>query len=175
MDPYLGLARLSILQFVTQGTPLEQIPEEIQRALAPIRAAVFVSIHTREHALRGCIGTLEPLCPNIAEEIIRNSISACSADWRFAPVTSHELPNLILQVDVLSPLEAVEDATSLDPKHYGLLISASDGRRGVLLPDLEGIDTPQAQIAIACRKAGIDPRQDPIQFQRFTTERHAEV
>jgi len=171
MDPYIALARLSIHHWVRHQAPLREVPEDIAAALAGQRAAVFVSLHTPEGELRGCMGTLQPIHDHIFEEIIANATTACARDPRFPPVRAAELEHLDIKVDVLSEMEPTE-RTQLDPRHYGVLVSAPDGRRGVLLPDLEGIDTVDEQIAIACRKAGIDLVKDRYGLQRFTVERH---
>lgn len=172
MDPFVELARLTIHHYTRHRTPPAAIPEPIQQALGQQRAAVFVSIHTLDGALRGCKGTLEPWRATVVEEVVHNAISACSQDHRFPPVRVEELEDLEIQVDVLSPLESIEDASQLDVKRYGVLVSTPDGRRGVLLPDLESIDTVEEQIAIACRKAGIQPKREGFSLQRFTTTRH---
>lgn len=172
MDAYVELARLTIDHFTRLGRAPEQVPETIRQALAGQRAATFVSLHTRNGELRGCKGTLEPWRDTVLDEVISNAISACSRDTRFAPVREEELDGLEIHVDVLSPLEPIAGPLELDVKRYGVLVSTSDGRRGVLLPDLETIDTVEDQIAIACRKAGIHPKREAFTMQRFTTTRH---
>jgi len=172
MDPYVELARLTIWHYTNHGTRPKEIPPDIQASLAGIRAATFVSIHTREGELRGCKGTLEPWQPTVAEEVISNAISACSRDTRFPPIHADELDRLEIHVDVLSVPQPVLDRAELDPKKFGVLVSTPDGRRGVLLPDIETIDTVEAQIAIACRKAGINPGREPFSLEKFTTVRH---
>lgn len=172
MDPYVELARLTIAHFTRHRKPPTEIPETLRRPLSGHRAATFVSIHTLEGELRGCKGTLEPFHDSVIDEVISNAISACSRDSRFPPVREEELGHLEIHVDVLSPLEPIEDPSDLDVKRYGVLVSAPDGRRGVLLPDLETIDTVEDQIAIACRKAGIHPKRESYTLRRFTTTRH---
>jgi len=103
---------------------------------------------------------------------VANAISACSRDTRFPPVQEAELEDLEIKVDVLSEMELVPSRAHLDPKRFGVLVTTDDGRRGVLLPDLEGIDTVAQQISIACRKAGIDVARDDYALQRFTVTRH---
>lgn len=174
MDPYVALARLSIHHWVRRHAPLREVPEEIASALAGQQAAVFVSLHMPDGELRGCMGTLQPVHEGVSEEIIANATTACARDPRFPPVRAAELEHLDIKVDVLSEMEPTE-RTQLDPRRYGVLVSAPDGRRGVLLPDLEGIDTVDEQIAIACRKAGIDPVRDSYALQRFTVVRHEEA
>lgn len=173
MDPYVALARLSIHHWVRRQAPLREVPEDLASALAGQRAAVFVSLHTPEGELRGCMGTLRPSHEEISAEIIANATTACTRDPRFPPVRVAELEHLNINVDVLSELEPTE-RDGLDPRRYGVLVSVPDGRRGVLLPDLEGVDTVDEQIAIACRKAGIDPTMGNFALERFTVERHEE-
>lgn len=172
MDPFVELAKLTIHHFTQNKQALTEIPAEIQEALAGQRAALFVSLHTSAGELRGCKGTLEPSHSTVAEELISNAISACSKDTRFSPVREEELEGLEILVDVLSPLEPIHSAAELDVRRYGLVVATADGRRGVLLPDLETIDTVEDQLAIACRKAGINPRREAFNMERFTTQRH---
>jgi len=174
MDPYVALARLSIHHWVRHHAPLREVPEDVAAALVGQRAAVFVSLHTLDGELRGCMGTLQPIHDHIFEEIIANATTACARDPRFPPVRATDLDHLDIKVDVLSEMEPTERA-HMDPRRYGVLVSAPDGRRGVLLPDLEGVDTVDEQIASACRKAGIDPVRDSYALQRFTVARHGEA
>ncbi len=173
MDPCIALARLSIHYWVRHHATLREVPADLTAALAGQRAAVFVSLHTPEGELRGCMGTLQPVHDHISEEIIANAATACARDPRFPPVGAAELAHLDIKVDVLSEMEPAERA-QLDPRRYGVLVSAPDGRRGVLLPDLEGVDTVEEQIVIACRKGGIDQVSESIVLQRFTVVRHEE-
>jgi len=160
MDPFVELARFTIQYFTWHKQPPSRISDEIHQALSGQRAATFVSIHTLEGELRGCKGTLEPLHDTVEEEVISNAISACSRDPRFSPIQEDELDHLEIHVDVLSAMEPIRSPAELDVRQYGVLVSTPDGRRGVLLPDIEGIDTVEDQIAIACRKAGIQPRRE---------------
>ncbi|MHB9002727.1 MAG: AmmeMemoRadiSam system protein A, partial [Coriobacteriia bacterium] len=132
------------------------------------RAGVFVSLH-RLGALRGCIGTILPVHENLAQEVVANAISAATGDPRFDPLTPGELVDLDIKVDVLRAPESctIDD---LDPAVYGV-IASSGFRRGLLLPDLEGVDTIEQQLAIACRKGGIVPGE-PVELQRFQVDRH---
>lgn len=132
------------------------------------RHGAFVSLHLGG-MLRGCIGTIQPTQPTLADEIIHNAIQAATADPRFPPVGAGELRDLELSVDVLQPPEpaALED---LDPRAWGVIVSA-DWRRGLLLPDLEGVDTVADQIAIARQKAGIRP-DESIHLERFRVDRY---
>lgn len=136
----------------------------------PKKAGCFVSIHLEfDHELRGCIGTIEPACSTLCEEVIQNTISAASRDPRFPPIQKDELPDLVINVDVL---HEPEPATmyDLDPQRYGVIVEQGY-RRGLLLPDLEGVDTVEQQVTIACQKAGIDPSSD-FEIERFEVERY---
>ena len=168
-DAYVQLARSSVTSWVKHYRVLE-VPSELPAGMKKEKAGVFVSIHENGE-LRGCIGTTEPTRKNIAAEIIHNAISACSRDPRFDPITEAELPYLDISVDVLKEPEPIASKADLDVKKYGVICS-SEGRRGLLLPDLEGVDTPDQQIAIACRKAGIDPEHDSVALERFEVVRH---
>ncbi len=167
-DEYVRLARLSVETYVRTGRRAA-LPGAVSPELTGRRAGVFVSLHL-DGQLRGCIGTLAPAAPSVAEEILRNGVSACSADPRFPPVTARELPRLEYSVDVLGEAEDAASAAELDAKRYGVIVSRGL-RRGVLLPDLEGVDTPEQQIDIARRKAGIRP-DEAVTLQRFEVVRH---
>ncbi len=133
------------------------------------RAGVFVSLK-KGGTLRGCIGTVEPVRRNLAEEIIANTAAAALRDPRFDPVRPDELDGLSVSVDVLTPMERVESTEELDPRIYGVLVR-SGGRSGLLLPDLEGIDTAGEQVTIARRKAGLRP-DEPVELYRFRVVRY---
>jgi AmmeMemoRadiSam system protein A len=132
-------------------------------------AGVFCSIH-KGGQLRGCIGTTEPVRASIAEEIISNAISAAMRDPRFEPVEEDELDDLVYSVDVLSEPEPILGPDELDPARYGVIVSRR-GRVGLLLPDLDGIDTVEQQISIARRKAGIGERE-VVELARFEVTRY---
>lgn len=160
------IARETIEQFVRTGTAPD--PARFDQPDGG-RAGCFVSLKKRGE-LRGCIGTIAPVTGSLAEEIVRNAVCACSEDPRFDAVTPEELPELAISVDVLSPSEPVESKDSLDPAKYGVIVT-SGHRRGVLLPALEGVDTVDEQLAIACRKAGIAADGD-YAIERFTVRRY---
>ncbi len=143
---------------------LGEVPPEFRR-----RAGVFVSIK-KDGALRGCIGTVKPTTPSIVEEVMENAVSAGIRDPRFYPVRADELDELEYSVDVLSEPEKVNSLDDLDPKRYGVIVRAR-GRSGLLLPDLEGIDTPEEQVRIAKEKAGLSP-DDEVALERFTVTRY---
>lgn len=167
-SPAARLARQSLEHYLRTGRYLA-VPADLPAELMQ-RAAAFVSIH-RAGALRGCIGTIVPTKPTVAEEIIHNAVAAGLDDPRFEPVTLHELPDLSFKVDVLSPLEQIYSTDQLDPKIYGVLVRKGH-RSGVLLPDLPGIDSVDQQLYIAKQKAGIDPFDQEIELYRFTVTRY---
>lgn len=136
------------------------------------KAACFVSLHTTDGGLRGCIGTIEPRCLDLAHEIIENAIAAAERDSRFNPVEEHELQNIYVTVDVLSEPE-LTTPNGLDPSKYGLIISDGHFRRGVLLPALEGVKNVDEQIRIVKRKAGLaNVDNNLLKFYRFTSTRY---
>ena len=167
-DPYVRLARETIEKYVRtrewNTTPEWALPDMTDR-----KAGVFVSIH-QDGRLRGCIGTILPTRLSIAEEIIHNAVSASTRDPRFDPVRPEELDRLEINVDVLSEPEKIESTAELDVKRYGVVVT-SGSRRGLLLPDLDGVDTVEDQVAIAMKKGGIS-RRDRITLERFEVIRH---
>ena len=120
--------------------------------------------------LRGCIWKIQAVQPSIAEEIIHNAVSAATKDPRFAPITPDELDQLTISVDVLGDMEKIDTPDQLDVKRYGVVVTKGY-RRGLLLPNLEGVDTVEDQIAIAKQKAGIG-YQEAVQLERFEVVRH---
>ena len=167
-DPYVALARRTIEAYVSENRKLK-LPEDLPEEMLKRKAGVFVSLH-KEGMLRGCIGTMSATTGCIGQEIINNAISSCSRDPRFNPVRESELALLEISVDVLSESERIRSTDELDVRKYGIIVS--DGRRkGVLLPDLDGIDSVDQQIAVARRKAGID-EDDEINIERFEVVRH---
>ena len=167
-DAYVKLARLTIEEFITNNKVIKP-SINIEKDLLENKAGVFVSIHKFD-TLRGCIGTILPTKNNIAEEIISNAISSATKDPRFAPITKDELKYLEINVDVLSVPEPIESRTMLNPQKYGVIVS-SGLKRGVLLPNLDGIDTIEEQLKIAKRKANIN-KDDKISIERFEVIRH---
>ena len=166
MHPLARLAKETVESYVRERklpNPTELTPEMREKA------GVFVSIK-KHGALRGCIGTFEPTRPNVAEEIISNAVSSSTRDPRFPPVTAHELPHLTYSVDVLTNPEPVETTEQLEPKQYGVIVESSR-RHGLLLPDLEGVDTVEQQIQICRQKAGIFP-DEPVKLYRFEVRRY---
>jgi len=163
---FVKLARQTVENYVVTGAVprITDIPPEMQG-----RAGVFVSLH-KGGELRGCIGTIEPQAENIAMEIIQNAISSATRDPRFYPVTPAELEQLDYSVDVLTTPEPVASEAQLDAKKYGVIVQAGR-RRGLLLPDLEGVDTVAEQIRICRLKGGIAP-DEPVKLYRFEVKRY---
>lgn len=163
----VALARRTIEQYVREHTT--PVPAALEDPALPSRAGAFVSIHERGD-LRGCIGTIEPTQATLAAEIAHNAVTASTCDPRFPPVSADELDALEIKVDVLHEPEPVESLSDLDPRIFGVIVS-SGGRRGLLLPDLEGVDTAEDQVGIAMRKGGIAPGE-PVRLERFKVDRY---
>ena len=171
-DPDLAaLARNAVETFIRSGEIVE--PDDATQGLLGTPAPCFVSLKTLDGELRGCIGTIEPARDTLAHEIVANAISAAMNDPRFEPVRVEELSNLRYSVDVLFPPEETE-MSELDPAVYGVIVEDQSGaRRGLLLPDIPGIDEARQQVEIAARKAGI-PAGEPVRLWRFKVERFRE-
>lgn len=167
-DDFVKLARYSLETFVKTHKPAE-LPKNLPTELTSRRAGAFVSLH-KDGELRGCIGTILPTTGSVAEEILQNAISACSRDPRFSPVEVSELDEIVYSVDVLGEPERIFDTKDLDVKKFGVIVE-NGGRRGVLLPDLEGIDTVEQQISIAKQKANISAKEK-VDLWRFEVIRH---
>ncbi len=174
MNIYTELARQSLEYFLTQGTYME-IPDNLPEELLNEKRGTFVSWHDKNDDLRGCIGTFLPTKKSIADEIISNSVASGTEDPRFHSITLDDLKKLHCNVDILSELEHIQNIEcDLNPKKYGVYIKTPDGRSGLLLPDLDGVDTVYQQISIACQKGGIDPQDDSLSLYRFTVDRFEE-
>lgn len=167
-DLYVKLARLSLETYVRTGK-FPEIPDNLPEEMIKNRAGVFVSLK-RHGELRGCIGTIQPVTNSLAQEIIRNAVSAGLEDPRFPPVSEDELIDLVYSVDVLSEPEPVSSIDELDVKRYGIIVS-SGRKKGLLLPNLDNVNTVEEQISIAKRKAGIYKNED-IKIERFEVVRH---
>jgi AmmeMemoRadiSam system protein A len=169
--PLVKLARRSIAAFVREGKqiePPEHLPAEMVR-----KAGAFVTIRL-EGNLRGCIGTIEPVHDNLALEVIHNAIAAATRDTRFPPLEESELASIDVKVDVLTEPELVAGEEELDPKRYGLIVRSAEQpwRRGVLLPDLDGIDTVEKQVYwTRHHKAQITNPDEPVEMFRFEVQR----
>ena len=168
-DPYVKLARASVEHYILHHKKLP-LPQDLPSELVSRRAGAFVSIH--EHGrLRGCIGTIAPVQDSLAQEIIDNAVSASTRDPRFDPIKADELAWLEISVDVLGDPEPISSPRELDVKRYGVIVTKGR-KRGLLLPDLDGVDTVEQQISIAKSKAGIAEWDRNVQLQRFEVVRH---
>lgn len=165
--PLVLLAQATIREYLLYErvlSPSIPLTQEMQE-----KAGVFVSLK-KDGLLRGCIGTISPTMSNVAEEVIQNAINAASKDYRFPPVQRDELNQLDCTVDVLSPLEPIQDLQDLDSKRYGVLVE-NGTRKGLLLPDLPEVTSAEQQISIAKRKAAILPHE-PCALFRFCVKRY---
>jgi AmmeMemoRadiSam system protein A len=163
LHPLVRLAKETVESYVRERKmpkPKELTPEMKERA------GVFVSIK-KSGELRGCIGTFEPTKANVAEETMANAISSATRDPRFKPIDADELSQLSYSVDVLTRPEPVEGPSQLDPKRYGVIVEIGFGK-GLLLPDLEGVNTVADQIFICLQKAGVR-----IKLYRFEVRRYS--
>jgi AmmeMemoRadiSam system protein A len=183
MNQYVLLAKKATENYVKEGKIIEPAKDLPEKFLIK-KAGTFVTIEKngnlrgaprgeRKRALRGCIGTYLPTKENIAQEIIYNAIAAASEDYRFGPIQPEELPFLSYTVYILGKPKSIKNIKELNPKKYGIIVK-SGNKSGLLLPDLEGINTAEQQISIACAKAGIDPQNEKITIYKFTTEKYAE-
>jgi AmmeMemoRadiSam system protein A len=166
VHPLVRLAKRTVESYVKKGEVIQA--KRLTPEMKP-KAGVFVSIH-KGGELRGCIGTIEPQRNNIAEEIIANAIASAIRDPRFYPITADELGELEYSVDILTKPKPVKSRKQLDAKRYGVIAEAG-GRKGLLLPDLEGVDSVDYQIDICRQKAGIDP-DEPVKLYRFEVKRY---
>lgn len=174
MDEYVKLAKNAIETYIKTGKIID-IHKDLPDDLYDVQKGIFVTIYSKnkgEKALRGCIGTFAPTKDCIAKEIIDNAISSAVHDYRFNKVRIEELDDLEYEVSILESPEKISSIKSLNPSKYGVIVKSDDGRTGLLLPDIEGVDTAEYQISIACQKAGIDPRSEKVHLYRFTVEKH---
>lgn len=167
-DVYVQLARKTIEKYIISGRKPE-VTEDLPVELRERRAGAFVSIK-KDGQLRGCIGTIQAVQSCLAQEIIENAVSASVRDPRFSPIEPEELESLVISVDVLGETEKISSPEELDTKKYGVIVTKGR-KRGLLLPNLEGIDTVEEQIAIAKQKAGIGA-QEEVELERFEVVRH---
>ena len=166
MHPFVKLAIRSVEHFIETGKPLpcpEPLPQNLQQ-----NAGTFVSIK-KEGELRGCIGTMMPKYKNLAEEIIQNAVRAANEDPRFSPVEKSELPRLKFSIDVLTPLEKIENLKGHDIKKFGLVIRGK-GKQGLLLPDLDIIKSANQQLTVCLKKGGFK-ENDTYELFRFEVKR----
>lgn len=168
-DAYVRLARAAVSSWVAERKR-PALTEDLPAEMLKDRAGVFVSLH-KDGKLRGCIGTIQPVRKNIAEEIVENGISASTRDPRFSPVRPDELEALEISVDVLGEPEKIRSKEELDVKRYGVIVTKGF-RKGLLLPNLDGVDTVDEQLSIALRKAGLSEREKNFGMERFEVVRH---
>ena len=168
-DAYVRLARASVCSWVGEGKRLV-LPGDLPAEMMEKQAGVFVSLH-KDGRLRGCIGTIQAVRKNIAEEIVENGISAATKDPRFSPVLPEELELLEISVDVLGKPEKIRSKDELDVKKYGVIVTKGF-RRGLLLPNLDGVESVDEQLSIALRKAGLSEREKNFEMERFEVVRH---
>ncbi len=167
-DSFVKLARYSV-EYYVKNNKKAKLPKDLPLEMTKNKAGVFVTL--KKHGqLRGCIGTINPTTKNIAEEILQNAISACSADPRFDAVTTNELNSLVYSVDVLGEAEDIKDKSKLDVKRYGVIVT-SGYKKGLLLPNIEGVNNVDDQIEIAKNKANIGANEH-YKLQRFEVVRH---
>ncbi|MCR4842850.1 MAG: AmmeMemoRadiSam system protein A [Eubacterium sp.] len=168
-DEYITLARQSMETYVKTGRRMA-MPHTLPEEMYSTQAGAFVSLKINGR-LRGCIGTIGPVQDNLALEIIENAVSACSRDPRFVPVKAAELPYITVSVDVLGESEIIDSEDMLDVRNYGVIVTKGN-RRGLLLPNLEGVDTVRMQVDIAKEKAGIPTSDKDVELRRFKVVRH---
>ena len=167
--PLVQLATATIRAWV--GAHRELTPADAPVLIQGEPAGVFVTLHTTSTGeLRGCIGTIEPTEKLLAQEAINNAIAAATRDPRFPPVSPRELDDLTIDVSVLYPSEPIQSITELDPQRYGVIVQRGS-RRGLLLPDIPGIDDAETQVAYARQKAWIGPHE-PIKMFRFRVDKY---
>lgn len=184
MNSYLELTKQAVESYIKEGkiiSPPPDLPEEFLTQ----KAGAFVTI-MKDGSLRGCIGTYLPTKNNVAEEIIHNAIAVATEDYRFGPIQKEELPQLSYIVYVLSEPELVIELNPVEwaspkirrilfnrvnPKKFGIIVKSGQ-KSGLLLPDLENINTAEKQISIACQKGGIDPVKEKIIIYKFTAEKY---
>lgn len=167
MKDYISLAKSTIEKYIKENKVIS-LPKNLPKKFYEKKAGVFITIK-KDGKLRGCIGTFLATKENIAKEIIENSISAATKDYRFMPVEESELPFLSYEVYILQNPEKILSIESLNPKKYGILIKSKD-KSGLLLPGLDGIENAQEQISIACQKADISSKEK-IEIFRFLAKK----
>jgi len=186
MNPLVSLAKFTVENYIREGKMISS-PADLPKEFLKKRVGTFVTIE-KNGQLRGCIGTYLPIRENIAEEVIYNAIAAATEDYRFGPIEKKELSSLSYTVYILNEPELTKDLKELDPKKYGIIVKTIPikvptgidvvfnghfvAKTGLLLPDLDGVDTIEKQISIACQKGGIDPTREKIFIYKFTVEKY---
>lgn len=178
MDQYVLLAKQAVEKYILEGkiiTPTKDLPRGkagLPKNFFSQKSGIFVTIE-KNGELRGCIGTFLATKENIAKEIISNAIASATEDYRFETIQKEELPQLSYIVSVINEPKQIKDIKELNPKRFGIIIKTETSKSGLLLPDLEGVNTVEDQISITCRKGGINPKEEDIIIYKFTTEKHA--
>jgi len=177
MHPLASLAKKTVESYIKERKIIEP-PANLPKEFLEKKAGVFVTI-AKNGQLRGCIGTYLPTCQNVAKEVIQNAISAATQDYRFDSIQKEELSELSFTVYVLNKPEPVKNIKELNPKKFGIIVKEVPfpkeefiEKTGLLLPDLEGIDSVEKQISIACQKAGINPLKERFLIYKFTVEKY---
>lgn len=169
MHPLVKLAKLAVEIYLKENKVISHsldIPEEF----LSMRKGVFVTI-MKEGSLRGCMGTFLPTRENVAQETIFNAIAAATEDYRFLPIMPEEVPGLSFSVSVLEAPQPVDDIKKLDPKKFGIIVKCKN-KTGLLLPDIEGVDTLEDQVGICCQKGGIDLSKEKVELYSFTVTKY---
>jgi len=171
MNPYSLLAKQAVENYINDNIVIIP-PADLPKEFFERKSGVFVTI-MKDGELRGCIGTYSPTRKNIAEEIIYNSIAAATEDYRFGKIKKEEFPRLSYEISILNVPEQIKDMKELDPKKYGIIVMTNSFpiKSALLLPDLEGVDTIEQQIAICCQKGAISPEKERLVIYKFTTEK----
>jgi AmmeMemoRadiSam system protein A len=169
MNPLVLLAKQAVENYI-EDKKMIPVPSDFPKEFLTRRAGVFVTIEKNGN-LRGCIGTYLPVRENIGEEIIHNAIFAATEDDRFGPIKKTELSHLSYTVYILNTPEKVQDISELDPKKFGIIVRSGQ-KSGLLLPDLDGVDTVVEQINICCQKGGIFLKEKNIEIYKFTVEKY---
>lgn len=172
VNPYTSLARLAVETYIKEKRVCK-LPKDLPKELLTTKAGVFVTL-TKNGKLRGCIGTYQSTKSNVAEEIVANAIAAASQDFRFKQVDKNELEQLSYSVYILETPIRIKNLDELDPKKYGILVRSDSGKSGLLLPDLDGIDTVEKQLSAVCFKCGILPQKEQIMICRFRAKKYEE-
>lgn len=174
MNTYTKLAKEAIATYLKTGKQM-QIPTNLPTEMTDNKSGVFVTLLAGpQRKLRGCIGTYRPTKESIAAEIISNAIAAAIKDYRFPPIEISELSQICYEVSILHKPEQVKTLEDLNVKKYGVIVKSTDRRSGLLLPNIESVDTPEKQVAIAAQKGGINLDRDQIYLFRFSVDKYAD-
>jgi AmmeMemoRadiSam system protein A len=170
MNYYTKLAKLAVDKHIKEGKTVNP-PKGLPSYFFLRKAGSFITIE-QNGKLRGCIGTYLPTKKNIAEEIIQNAISAATQDFRFSQIKNGDLEQLSYSVYILDKLKKIKDISELDPIKYGILVKSDKGKTGLLLPNLEGLNTPEKQYGAVCDKCGIILGEEETILYRFKAKKY---